>query len=407
MLVYVAWLVIGVSLFGALFWLNVLYKEADAIDDYPEPSSFPSLSVLLPAFNEEDTIAKSIESILDQNYPQDKIQIIVVNDGSTDSTEEIAGEYEDDITLISQENQGKGAALNTGMEEADGDLVVVQDADSVIQPDAYHMMVGHFEDEDVGGVIAGIKPLETNTMVKKLQEMEYLLGILYRKLMSVIDTLYVTPGALSIYRRDLIEDLGRFDEQNLTEDLEIALRVRKHNYTVKMSAPAITRTEFPATLRELMHQRVRWYRGLFSNTMKYKEMMFDRSYGLLGMFQMPVNLLFPAVAMIGAMLVMYGIGKSVFDVFVWLSAVGVTPYNPFVNFDLYRTFMALQVQIYFPLLVGVLLVGLLLYMAHWYNDESLDNPLSLALFFIAYYTVIGVFWIIALIKELTGREHRW
>ncbi|MCJ7429538.1 MAG: glycosyltransferase family 2 protein [Candidatus Nanohaloarchaeota archaeon QJJ-5] len=407
MFVYVAWLVIGVSLFGALFWLNVMYKEADDIDAYPEPSRFPSLSVLLPAYNEEDTIREAIESILDQNYPDDKIQIVVINDGSTDATEEIASEYEDEITLLSQKNQGKGAALNTGLETAEGEIVVVQDADSVIQPDAYRMMVGHFDEEEVGGVIAGIKPLKTNTMVKKLQKMEYLLGILYRKLMSVIDTLYVTPGALSMYRRDLIEDLGQFDEDNLTEDLEIALRVRKHNYTVRMSAPAITRTEFPATLKELMHQRIRWYRGLFNNTMKYREMMFDRSYGLLGMFQMPVNILFPVVAMIGALLVMYGIGKSVFDFGVWLSAVGTNIYNPFGNFELYRAFMGLQVQIYFPLIVGILLVGLLLYMAHWYNDESFDNPLSLALFFIAYYTVIGVFWIMALIKELTGREHRW
>lgn len=406
MLVYLAWVVIGVSLFGALFWLNVLYKEADDLDAYPEPSRFPSLSVILPAYNEEDTIREAIKSVLDQSY-DGSIEVIVVNDGSTDRTKARAEEFDDAITLVSQPNQGKGAALNTGLDEATGELVVVQDADSVIQQDAYRKMVGHFEDDDVGGVIAGILPLETNTMVKKLQKMEYLLGILYRKLMSVIDTLYVTPGALSIYRRELIEDLGRFDEKNLTEDLEIALRVRKNNYKVKMSAPAITRTEFPATLRELMHQRVRWYRGLFHNTIKYREMMFDRSYGLLGMFQMPVNLLFPAVAMVGAGLVMYGIGSAFFDLLVWFSAVGADIYNPFTNFELYRAFMSLQVQIYFPLLVGVLLVALLLWMAHTYNEDSMESPISLALFFIAYYTVIGVFWIIAVVKELTGREKQW
>ncbi len=408
MLIWIAWIVIAVTLFMSLFWLNVLQQENTEVRAFPEPQRFPSVSVLIPAYNEEETLAASIDSVLEQDYDGD-IEVIVINDGSTDRTKEIAQEYADDgrITLIDQDNQGKGGALNSGLEHADNELVSVQDADSVIEPDAFRKMVGHFSDDTVAGVIAGIKPLETDTIWKKFQRIEYLLGILYRKLMAIIKTLYVTPGALSLYRRDLIEESGGFDDDNLTEDLEIALRMKKHGYDIEMSAPAITRTEFPAGFRDLMHQRIRWYRGLINNTLRYREMIFNPEYGLFGMFQMPLHIVFPFAAMIGAFMMLFGIGSIVFDLLIWLSSAGLTFTNPFAGYTLYKAFLSFNVKVYFPLLIGASLVAALVYLSHKYTDEELKHPLSIVGFFICYYTILGVFWCLAVGTELTRREKRW
>jgi cellulose synthase/poly-beta-1,6-N-acetylglucosamine synthase-like glycosyltransferase len=409
MIAWIAWIVIGVSVFMSLFWINVLQKEETDIKGWPEPGEQPSISVILPAYNEEAIIDESIHSILDQNYDQDKVEIIVVNDGSTDRTQEIAESYEDTgkVEVVTQQNEGKGSALNTGLEHAEGELIAVQDADSVIEEDAYRKMVGHFRNPDVGGVIAGIKPLETDTVWKKLQRIEYLLGIVYRKLMAVINTLYITPGALSIYRRDLIQDVGGFDEDNLTEDLEIALRLKKAGYNIEMTAPAITKTEFPATFRDLKTQRVRWYRGLINNTFSYREMMFNKDYGLFGTFQMPLHLIFPFVSMVGAFMVVYGIGETVFNILVWISGAGLTFYNPYEGMTVYKTLLGFNIKVYFPLMVGAALILGIIYISHKYTDEALKHPLSIAGFFILYYTILGIFWSIALIQEILQSEKTW
>lgn len=409
MLIELIWVIVAASVFMSLFWYSVLDKDDVDVEGYPEPSRFPSISVLLPAYNEEETLRESIESVLDQDYPDDRVQPIVIDDGSEDRTAEIAQEFVDqgEATLLQQHNQGKGVALNTGLEEASGDIVAVQDADSVIAPDAYRKMVGHFEQDSIAAVIAGIKPLDCETLLQKVQRVEYLLGIVYRRLMASINTLYVTPGALSMYRRETIEDLGGFDEETLTEDLEIAMRLRHRGYDLGMSATAITFTEFPRRFMELMRQRVRWYRGLISNTWKYREMMTRDDRKLFGSFQMPANLLFPTIGLTAAGIMAYGIGQVLFDLLVHLSVVGLDISLVPSQLQPQKLVLGLDLKIYFPLLVGLVLSGGLVYISHRVTDERIQNPLSLAVFFICYAMILSIFWSIALVKELRGSELTW
>lgn len=409
MLIELIWVIVAASVFMSLFWYSVLDREEVDVEGYPEPSRFPSISVLLPAYNEEETLRESIESVLGQDYPSDKIQPIVIDDGSEDRTAEIAQEFVDrgEATLLQQENQGKGVALNTGLEEASGDIVAVQDADSVIALDAYRKMVGHFEEDSIAAVIAGIKPLDCETLLQKVQRVEYLLGIVYRRLMASINTLYVTPGALSMYRRETVEELGGFDEETLTEDLEIAMRLRHQGYDLGMSATAITFTEFPRRFMELMRQRVRWYRGLISNTWKYRGMMTREDRQLFGSFQMPANLLFPTIGLLAAGIMAYGIGQALFDIILHLSAVGLSINLVPSEIELQKLVLGLDLKIYFPLLVGLMLSGGLVYIAHQVTDEDLQDPLSLAVFFICYAMILSIFWSIAIVKELRGAELTW
>jgi len=408
MLIELIWVIVAASVFMSLFWYNVLDRNDVDVADHPEPTEFPSISVLLPAYNEEETLAEAIRSVLGQEYPDEKIQPIIIDDGSEDGTAAIAREFADrgEVTLIQQQNQGKGVALNTGLAAATGDIVAVQDADSVIAHDAYRKMVGHFETDSIAAVIAGIKPLACDTLLQQVQRVEYLLGIVYRRLMASINTLYVTPGALSMYRRETVEDLGGFDEETLTEDLEIAMRLRNEGHDLGMTATAITFTEFPSRFRTLLRQRVRWYRGLIANTWKYRGMMTSDDRELFGSFQMPANLLFPTIGLLAAGIMAYGIGQALFDLAVHLSAVGFS-FDLIPQLQPRKLLLGIDLKIYFPLLVGLLLSGGLVYIAHQVTDEDIRNPASLAVFFICYAMILSIFWSIAIVRELRGSELTW
>lgn len=407
-IVWLGWVVMGVALYISIFWLSVYTAYREEIEDVPELARYPSISILIPAFNEEEYIGDCLQACLDLDYPEEKVEIIVVDDGSTDRTADVVEEYTDErITLIQQENQGKGGALNTALEEAENEIVVVEDADSELHPAALKNAVGYLEQENVAGVIASIKPLETRTIVQKLQKIEYMLGMLLRKLMAHLKTLYVTPGALSLYRREVVEAEGGFDEGNLTEDLEIALRLRNRGYDIEMALPAIARTALPATVRELFWQRMRWYRGLVQNTLKYREMLFNRDYGYLGTFQMPLHILFPFVVILSLGLLFYGIATMLYDAALYVSAVGFSLPPILPATDPYKFLLAFNLKVYFPLLVAPITVLALIVLGYRHLDEDLDRPHILILFFILYYTMLGVFWASAVVQEIAGYDQQW
>lgn len=402
------WVVMGISIYLSFFWLSVYIANREHMEDYPVPDRERSISILIPAYNEEEWIGDCIESCLSLDYPDDLVEIIVVDDGSTDGTADIARTYADEherVSVHSQENQGKGGALNTALEQASHELILVLDADSKIEPDAPRKMVGYFADENVAGVIASIKPLEARTVVQQLQKVEYMIGMLYRKLMSRINTLYVTPGALSLYRREPVAASGGFDEDNLTEDLEIALRLRSQGYDLAMSLTAVSRTEMPATFRDLFRQRMRWYRGLVQNTLEYRHMIRPK-YGYLGMFQMPLNIFFPFVTIVALGLQLYGIGTLLYDLFLHVAAVGFTLPGLFPD-NLYMALLGFNVKVYFPLIAGTLTAFILIRLGYKHLQEDIKRPHALVLFFLIYYTLLGIFWSSAVLQEVTGRRERW
>jgi len=209
-----------------------------------------------------------------------------------------------------------------------------------------------------------------------------------------------------MYRRETVEDLGGFDEETLTEDLEIAMRLRNEGHDLGMTATAITFTEFPSRFRTLLRQRVRWYRGLIANTWKYRGMMTSDDRELFGSFQMPANLLFPTIGLLAAGIMAYGIGQALFDLAVHLSAVGFS-FDLIPQLQPRKLLLGIDLKIYFPLLVGLLLSGGLVYIAHQVTDEDIRNPASLAVFFICYAMILSIFWSIAIVRELRGSELTW
>jgi cellulose synthase/poly-beta-1,6-N-acetylglucosamine synthase-like glycosyltransferase len=279
----------------ALYWSVVYIHNREEVKKDPVPTKLPFVSILIPAHNEEDNIAGAIESCLKLNYPKKNFEIIVIDDGSTDSTVEIVKKFGKGVRLIKKKNTGKAHSLNVGMERARGEFICVLDADSRLSRDAFRYMVGYFENSKVGAVIPSVKIKQTKGLIQGIQWMEYYFSLFLRKMMSAIDSLFITHGVGTIYRKDVIKKAGGFDEENLTEDLEIALRVIDVGYKIEASINAVAYTPAAPTFKTLLHQRIRWNVGFLHNIKKFKHMILNRRFGHVGLFVIPITCIWTVV----------------------------------------------------------------------------------------------------------------
>ncbi len=278
-------------IFSSIFWLVVYFKNRKNVKKDPFPKKFPKVSIIIPVWNGERTIKRAIKSCLELNYPHK--EIIVVNDGSTDRTKKICEKYAQKklIKLINKENGGKASALNLGIKNAKGELVACLDADSYFSKNALLNMVGYFDNKKIAAVTPAMKSMEDKTIWQKIQVVEYYFSIYLRKLFSITKSQYVTPGPGSIYRKSVLKEIGGFEEGNITEDMEIAFRIKDYGYEIENSVNAVTYTETPETLKELIKQRTRWYAGYFENVSKYRRMLLNPKFNILGLFLLPTNFL--------------------------------------------------------------------------------------------------------------------
>ena len=286
------WFAYFISLYLIIFWLLV-YVEKGAADIPKKLRRKPFVSIVIPAYNEEKNLEYTIGSLLQLQYPKEKIEILVVDDGSKDNTANVARRIiknnpDWDIQLLQQENKGKGAALNHALRQAKGEYFICLDADSRIEPGALQKMLPEFDDPEVAAVLPAIKVEKPETLVQKIQWFEYTLTLFLKKMMGHLHCTYVTPGPFTIYRKEILKLLGGFDEHNLTEDMEIAFKIQKADYKIIQLINTHAWTKTPGTVNSFYRQRNRWYKGGLHNLMKYKDMIFNPKYGEFGLLQMPL-----------------------------------------------------------------------------------------------------------------------
>lgn len=373
MLEYVLLGVSAISLYLSVFWLNVLHLEKARMmgTKKPRQTIFPTLSLIVPAFNEEQNIAKTLASLLKLDYPKDKLDIIVVDDGSNDHTAKIVRAFKKDgVRLLNKKHSGKGSSLNFGLKAAVGELFGIVDADSTVEPDSLKTLVPHFSDPKVGAVISGIKVANQKKILERLQRFEYLFATLFRRLLTALNTLYITPGVLSLYRRDVVLRLGGFDEKNPTEDLEMALRLHHAFYKVEMELDSVTYTTVPSTIRAFERQRVRWCRGHIHNILgKYRDMFFNKKYGLMGTFQFPLHVLAPAMMIFAVCLVLFSVYLWVAST-VWQALFTREALLAFTIPTIKQFFLNINLRVGFSVAV-LFLLGLYLYnKAHVFGKKS-------------------------------------
>lgn len=406
----ILWAISFLALYLAVLWLNFLYIN---LFEGPEKvDKYPSLTIAVPAYNEEKSIVTALKSFLRVNYPKDKLKIIVVNDGSADKTQQLVEAFikkhgSSNITLINQPNKGKAGAMNTALKSCRTALFACVDADSRIDRNSIIPMLKHFEQEKTGAVISAIKVSNPKNIYEKVQRIEYILSVLSRKLRASIDTLAMTPGVLSVYKTKVLKEVGGFDEGNITEDFEIAMRLKYHGYNIKIESDSFTYTKAPANFKALWSQRLRWYRGFLLNHWKYKDMFFNKKYGFLSYFQLPLNIIAIPLLLITTALISYGMIAHVYEF-----AVRSLFINNYLSTILYipalkEFILGYNIKVMFPIFVAFFAGAYIFYTAHRQLKEKIFFPVSVWLYFAVLPYLSSAYWISAISHELRRTKRKW
>jgi len=277
-----------ISIYFVLLFLVIFFKKRKEMGDYEEATRFPFVSIIIPAHNEEKSIRRTVENLKKIDYSN--YEIIVVNDGSEDRTSQIAKKCGVKV-IDKKERTGKADSLNLGLKYAKGELIAVVDADSFPKKDCLKKTVGQFQNPKVGAVTVTALVKNPRGLLQHMQELEYAMIAWNRKLLDFINSIYVTPGTLSLYRRKLVLKLGGFDKKNMTEDIEMTWRVEKAGYIARMVFSTETYTIVPNELKRWFTQRIRWTIGGLQTLFKYKDVFLKRKYEMLGLFICPFFLL--------------------------------------------------------------------------------------------------------------------
>lgn len=291
--------------------------------------SLPAVSIIVPCYNEEKTVEKTIDSLLALDYPKNKLSILVIDDGSTDNTWNVVSKYKDieNIKLYQKENEGsKFAALNFGLARAEGTIVGCLDADSRVDVGALRASVRSFmEDKEVMAVIPAMMIDTPNKLVEKLQKVEYEMLTFGKQTFGALQAIYVAPGPFALFRMEVFEKLGPYKEAHHTEDLEISLRMVQNGMRIAFAANSLVYTKGPATIPALMHQRVRWVYGFIKNMYEYRYMVFKSKFRNVGLISLPMTTfgIFSSVIMVPIIIYSMLQGIFLFIKNVWL--VGFHP----------------------------------------------------------------------------------
>jgi len=296
-------------LFGLIYLENrkEIYTTPKAKRDY-------SLTIIVPCFNAAKDIGHTIETLLKSDYKGLK-KIIVVDDCSTDDSykiiKEYAKEYSKVLAVQTPKNSGNAAgAKNYGARLVKTELIGFTDDDSSPKSDAIRKMVGFFNDKKVGAVTSRVLVKRRDKFWEQLQSIEYKIIAFTRKLLEFIGAIYVTNGPLSIYRKSAYDDVGGFDENNMTEDIEITWHFVSKGWDVKMSIPSKVYTLVPHHLKSWFRQRIRWNVGGMQTINKYKKSFLGT--GMLGLFILPFFLLSWALGIFGFGILVYRLARSLF-----------------------------------------------------------------------------------------------
>ncbi|MEK6900159.1 MAG: glycosyltransferase [Nanoarchaeota archaeon] len=326
-----------ILLFMSIFWLLVLFSPEEKKES-KKISRFPFFTAIVPAFNEERSIRQTLQSLADLEYPADMMEVIVVNDGSADKTKEIVESFIKEnpyrnIILINQHNQGKAKAMNNGLEIAKGEFFACLDADSFVAPNALEAILPVFEDSpEIAAVCPLLKVKKPENVLQKVQWFEYIINMFYRFLNAKLDCVHVTPGPFSVFRIKTVRDLGGYDENTITEDLEIAIRLQKHNYRIIHSFDTIVETVTPTSWMKLFRQRVRWYKGSVDNSIKYRGLMFNKKYGDFGMMRMPTIVLSGIIAVVLAGTLLQALFRGIIQKIVFYNSIHFDFFTLIKNF---------------------------------------------------------------------------
>jgi cellulose synthase/poly-beta-1,6-N-acetylglucosamine synthase-like glycosyltransferase/peptidoglycan/xylan/chitin deacetylase (PgdA/CDA1 family) len=257
----------------------------------------PLVSLILPVFNEEPVVERTLNALRASDYPA--LEVIAVDDGSTDGTLQILRNYADtwpQMQVITQPNGGKSIASNQGILAARGEIIITLDGDTLFEPDTIRKLARHFYDHDgsqqVGAVAGQVKVGNRRNVLTMWQSLEYMCGICINRMAAgVAGAISVAPGACTAWRAEALRQAGGYSHDTLAEDMDLTLSIHRAGYAVVQDNEAVAWTEAPMNLRSLTKQRVRWTYGNLQALRKHSGMILNPKFGALGMATLPYNLI--------------------------------------------------------------------------------------------------------------------
>lgn len=417
----ILWISYVLSLYFSIFLLLVYFDQKKIFRKEKAEinlSSYPFISILVPAYNEEKTIEKTLCSIDRLDYPKEKLEVIVINDGSKDNTETVVNKFitgKSEFKLLSHPNRGKAASLNRALALAKGEFFACLDADSFVHPLTLRKMIALYQKENdptIAIITPAMKVAEPKTILQKIQWLEYLVMILFSRITSSLHSLYVAPGPFSIYRTDIIKNLGEFDEKNITEDQEIAYRVQLKQYKIKQCFDGYVYTTAPAKLKSFYRQRRRWYLGSIICLHQYRQMIANKRYGDFGMMQMVKNSLGYFLAIAGITISLYYIILPLIRALGRMNAINFDLINYAISFQSnvnIFTFLLMDFKLLFLVLLLFLIGFIFFYAAHKNAEEKISRFgwLPILPYFAGYYLLKGTILLVSLGQFSRGKKMRW
>jgi len=356
----------------------------------PENFNLPRFSIIVPTKDEEKVISRAIESLLNLNYPKDKKEIIIVEDGSEDKTKEICEEYKkrypDQIKLINRNiSNGKPAALNEGLKYAKGDIIAFFDADSVPENDILLKIANIFSNNSIVAIQGRTYSINSDqnmlTKIISLEENVWFESFLEGR--QSLNLFIPFTGSCQFIKRDILNEIGKFNENSIVEDIELSLRLLKKGYKVYYIPEVISWQETPSKISSLKKQRLRWYRGymeLFLKNLSFfkflKRDMIDAEMLLSGPYMFSLSFF------------IYIIGMIVFLFKIPLSS---------------NLLLLLNISLFFLLLL-LFILGMSLTI--FIKPRKIENMKWLP-FIYAYWILQSILAIFALIKLILRRKEGW
>lgn len=395
-----------------LFTLIFIQNKSEVLY-CPTPKKEYTLSIVVPCFNEQESVGSTIDTLANMNYKGLK-KIIVVDDKSTDNSYNVIKQYEKKYPgLVKAEqtphNSGCAAgAKNHGAKFVDTELISFTDADSYPKSDALDYMVGWFNDPQVGAVTSTVLVKNRNKFIEKVQAVEYKVIKFTRKLLEFIDSIYVTPGPLAVYRKSSFDDIGGFDEENLTEDIEITWHMQAAGYKVKMAMPARVYSIVPTTVKSWVKQRNRWNIGGIQTILKYKGTI--ARYGMLGAFILPFFFFSWVISIFGIIVLAYRL-YDIISVRILSAIYSAQNQTDIIRFN--ELNLSLDILTFFGIVViSFTLIYTIIALSQLKEPEYKRTGIhTLAFYFFFYVLMYPIILISSIykftVRQLKGGKHSW
>lgn len=399
------------SVYVQIFFLVTFFEKKNKIilrKGTFELDEYHGVTIIVPCYNEANTIKGTIDSLLDLDYPKDKLQLIIVDDGSKDNTWEIIKQFENEqnIKVFHKKNGGKYTALNLGLEKVQTPFVGCLDADSFVDSQALKRIMTYFDDTSTMAVAPSVVVYSPKNILQGAQKAEYDMAIYTKKMLAFLGGIHVTPGPFSIFRKKVFDDLGPYRHAHNTEDQEIALRMQENHYKIEHCPDAYVYTVAPNSVIKLYRQRSRWIYGFIRNVMDYRRLLFKKEFGTIAFFTLPSGMISVLSVIFLFGMVLYNIFNFISKKILQISTIGLehTVYSQSFNFDFFffdtKAIFFVSIILYTSVILALLL-----------GRNMLEGRFRFSfdiLYFVIIYSVIAPFWLLkAILNVLRSKESSW